>query len=100
MIYSLPDFISTYWYYLLGIAVVCGIFSYKSETFLDNLKKVLIVLAVILLSVAGYEFITGKSLIYLPGSIDSKLSETPSNPETSRRYMNSYEERYGEKPPN
>jgi hypothetical protein len=99
MIYSLPDFISTYWYYLLGVAVVCGIFSYKSETFLGNLKKALIVLVVILLSVAGYELITGKSIINLPGSIDRKLSEAPTDPETGHRYMKSYEERYGEKPP-
>jgi hypothetical protein len=99
MIYSLPDFLSAYWPFLLGAAVLCGAASYKSETFFSNLKKVLVVLAAVFLVVAGYELISGRSVFNLPGSIEKKLAEDPTNPETGRRYYKSFEERYGEKPP-
>ena len=98
MIYSLPDFIAAYWYYLLGIAVICALCSYKSEKFFTNLKKGLIILAVVVAAIAGYELITGDSIINLPGSVDKKLSEGPADPEKGRRYYRSFEERFGEKP--
>ena len=99
MIYSLPDFISTYWYFLLGAAVICGVLSYRSKKICSNLKKTLIVVAVVFLAVAGYELITGNSIVDLPGSVDKKLSEGPADPEKGHRYYKGYEERYGEKPP-
>ena len=99
MIYSLPDFIAAYWYYLLGVAVICAVCSYKSEKFLGNLKKAIIFLTLALAAVAGYEIVTGKSIFTLPGSVERELSKGPEDPETGRRYYRSYEERFGEKPP-
>lgn len=99
MIYSLPDFVAAYWYYLLGAAVVCAVFSYFSERFFRILKKSLVVLTVLFVLAAGYEVITGNSIFNLPGTVDRKLSEKPTEPETGHRYYKDYEERYGEKPP-
>ncbi len=99
MLHSLPGFVSTYWYFLLGAAVVCAVLGYTSKTFFSTLKKVLLVFAVVFLAVAGYELVTGRSVFNLPGSIERKLAEDPASPETGRRYYKSFEERYGEKPP-
>jgi hypothetical protein len=99
MLQSLPDFLNSYWMYLAGAVVVCAAVSYLSEKFFSYLKKALILFAVVFALIAGYELITGKSIITLPGRIDKKLAEDPSQVETGRRYYKSYEERYGEKEP-
>lgn len=99
MIQSLPDFVNNYWMYLVGVVVFCGVMSYYSNKFFSYLKKALILFAVVFALIAGYELITGKSIITLPGRIDKKMAEDPSQVETGRRYYKSYEERYGEKEP-
>jgi len=99
MLQTLPDFLATYWLYLLGAAVLCAVLSYFSEKFLAYLKKGLMLIAIVFALVAGYELVTGNSIFYLPGSVDRKLSEPSKNVETGRRYYKSYEERYGDKPP-
>ncbi|MHB8809391.1 MAG: hypothetical protein ACYC9M_05185 [Desulfobulbaceae bacterium] len=99
MLESLPEFLRSYWMYLVGAAVVFATMSYYSEKFFDYLKKGLILLAVLFALLAGYELISGKSIFTLPGRIDEKLSEDPSQTETGRRYYRSYEERFGEKAP-
>jgi hypothetical protein len=43
--------------------------------------------------------VTGRNIFSLPGSVDRKLGEDPSQTETGRRYYKSYEERYGEGQP-
>ena len=96
MLDSLPNFIDTYWMYLLGLVVVLTVLSYFSEKFFDYLKKGCILFAICFALVAGYEIVTGKSIFRLPGSIDKKLSEEVKDPETGRRYYKSYKERYGE----
>jgi len=95
MLDSLPDFIATYWMYLLGVAVVLAVISYFSEKFFDYLKKGLILFAIVFGLMLGYEMVTGESIFKLPGNVDRKLSEELKNPETGRRYYKSYEERYG-----
>lgn len=95
MLNSLPDFISTYWMYLTGLAVVLAVICYFSEKFFDYLKKGILLFVIVFALVAGYELVTGKSIFKLPGSIDRKLSEEVKKPETGRRYYKSYEERYG-----
>ncbi len=99
MLRTLPDFLSTYWIYLAGLAVLCAVLSYFSEKFLSYLKKGLIFFGIVFALVAGYELVTGNSIINLPGSVDRKLSEQPKNVETGRRYYKSYEERFGDSPP-
>lgn len=99
MIQSLPDFLNAYWPYLAGFAVFCAIIAYLSEKFSSYLKKTVIVLAVLFALVAGYEMITGKDIFTLPGRIDKKLTDDPSETETGRRYYKSYEERFGEEAP-
>jgi hypothetical protein len=94
MLQTLPDFLSTYWIYLVVIVVLGVVLSYFSEKFLGYLKKGLLIFGVIFALIAGYELLTGNSIISLPGRIDKKLSEQPKNPETGRRYYQSYEERY------
>ncbi|MDW7772507.1 MAG: hypothetical protein SCH71_06395 [Desulfobulbaceae bacterium] len=99
MIYSLPDFLASYWPYLLGAGVVCALLSYASRRFLGFIKKILILLAILFVLSAGYELITGSSIFILPGSVERKLSGDPDDIEEGHRYYKSYEERYGEKPP-
>jgi hypothetical protein len=99
MLYSLPDFLNSYWMYLAGVVFICCVLSYYSEKFFSYLRKVLIFLAVAFVLVAGYELVTGRSIFTLPSRIDKKLAEDPSEVETGRRYYKSYEERYGEKEP-
>jgi len=99
MLASLPDFLATHWLYLLIAAVVCAVFSYKSEKFTAYLKKGLILFAILFCLAAAYELLTGKDLFSLPGSIESKLSDDQGKVETGRRYYKSYEERFGEPPP-
>lgn len=99
MLDSLPDFLNSYWMYLAGAVVVCGVTSYFSEKFYSYLKKGLIIFAVVFALAAGYELMTGKSIFTFPSRLDRKLAEDPSKTETGRRYYKSYEERYGEKAP-
>ena len=99
MLESLPEFLSSYWMYLVGAAVVCAAMSYYSKKFFSYLQKTLILFAVLFALAAGYELISGKNIFSLPGRIDQQLSEDPSRTETGRRYYKSYEERYGEKEP-
>jgi hypothetical protein len=99
MIYTLPVFVAAYWPYLLAGAAACALLSYFSKRFFGLLQKALAVAAVLFILAAGYELATGSSLFNLPGSVDRKLSSGPENPETGRRYYKSYEERYGENPP-
>lgn len=99
MLLSLSDFLNSYWMYLVGGAAACGIMSYFSEKFFSYLKKALIIFAVVFALAAGYEVVTGRNIFSLPGSVDRKLGEDPSQTETGRRYYKSYEERFGDKPP-
>lgn len=99
MLRSLPEFLNSYWMYLAGAAVICAAMSYFSEKFFSYLKKGLILGAVLFALVAGYELMTGKSIFTLPGRIDKKMSEKPSETETGRRYYRSYDERLGDKEP-
>ena len=99
MLQSLPDFLSAYWIYLAGVVVLFSALSFYSENFLMHLKKGLIIFGVVFALVAGYELVSGNSIISLPGRMDKKLSESPKNPETGRRYYKSYEERYEGAPP-
>ncbi len=99
MLYTMPDFLATYWMYLAGIGALCAVFSYFSEKFRVYLKRGVIAFAVVFALIAGYELVTGNSIFNLPGSVDRKLSEQPEKAETGRRYYKSYEERYGEPPP-
>ena len=94
MLQSLPDFLSAYWIYLAGVVVLFSVLSFFSEKFLTYLKKGLIIFGVVFALVAGYELLSGNSIISLPGRMDKKLSESPKNVETGRRYYKSYEERY------
>ncbi len=94
MLQSLPDFLSTYWIYLAGVVVAFSVLSYFSEKFLTYLKKGMLLFAIVFALVAGYESVTGNNIISLPGRMDKKLSESPKNPETGRRYYQSYEERF------
>lgn len=96
MLHGLPDFLSVYWMYLVWVAALCAVLSYFSEKFLAYLKKGLIVFGILFSLVAGYELVTGSSIISLPGRVDKKLSEDPKNPEKGHRYYQSYEERYGD----
>lgn len=98
MLESLPGFIETYWKYLLGVAILCGILCYRSEKLFEYMKKGLIVFAVVFGLIAGYELVTGDSIFHLPGKVDSELSREVTNPETGRRYYKSYDERYGGDP--
>ncbi len=91
---SLPDLLSAYWIYLAGVVILFSVLSFFSEKFLTYLKKGLIVFGLVFALVAGYELVTGKSIISLPGRVDKSLSKQPENPETGRRYYQSYEERY------
>ena len=77
MLYSLPDFLAEYGIYLAGVAVLCGVASYFSETFFDNLKKGLIIFAVVFCVAAAYELITGNNIFSLPGTVENTLSELP-----------------------
>ena len=86
MLQSLPDFLSTYWMYLAGVAVLFAVGSYFSDKFRANLKKGLVVLGVIFALFAGYELITGKNIFNLPGSVNKKLSESPKNTESGYNY--------------
>jgi hypothetical protein len=85
--------------YLAGAVVLCGVISYFSEKFFSYLKKGLVLFIVVFVLAAGYELITGKNIFTLPGRLDKKLADDPSQVETGRRYYKSYEERYGEKAP-
>lgn len=98
MLQTMPDFLATYWLYLLGVAAACAILGFFSEKAAGWLKRGALLFAVIFIVAAGYELITGKNLVSLPGSIDRKLSEDPARVETGRRYYKSFEERYGTPP--
>lgn len=97
MLNSLPDFLSTYGIYLVGVAVICGVASYFSSTFFDNLKKGLIIFAVIFSLAAAYELITGKDIFSLPGRVDKKLSERPQDVERGYNYYQ--KDRWGDAMP-
>ena len=99
MINSLPHFFSAYWYYLLGAVVICAVLSYFSKRFFGYMKRGLVVFAIIFVLAAGYELVTGKSIFTLPGSVEKEFLKDTSNTEVEHRYYKSYEERYGEKPP-
>lgn len=81
--------------YLVGAGVLCMVLSYLSEKFYRYLKRALLFLAVLLALVAGYELVSGKSILSLPSRIDQKLDESPSQTESGRRYYRSYEEQMG-----
>ena len=97
MLDSLPDFLSTYRYYLAGIVILCGVASYFSSTFFKNLKKGLVVFAVIFVVIAGYELISGNDIFSLPGRVDKKLSEHPKDVESGYNYYK--KDRWGESMP-
>lgn len=97
MLDSMPDFLSSYRYYLVGLAVVFGIASYFSSTFFKNLKKGLVIFAAIFAVIAGYELITGKDIFSLPGRVDKKLSEHPKDVESGYNYYK--KDRWGEAMP-
>ena len=99
MLETLPDFLRTYWMYLAGIVLACGIAARFSKKFLAGLKKTVLVLLVLFALVAGYEVVTGKNIFRLPADVDKKLSERPTNPESGHRYYVSPEERYGRELP-
>jgi len=99
MLHSLPDFLRSYWLFLAGAAVLCGVLSYFSDKFAHYLKKALILFVVLFALASGYELVTGNNIFKLPSRIDQKLAEDPTESETGRRYYKSYEERYGEKAP-
>lgn len=94
MLQTMPGFLENNIVYLAVVVLLCAVLSYRSEKFREYLKKGLILFAVLFALVAGYELVTGNSIVSLPGSVDKKLSEQPKNPETGRRYYKSYEERY------
>ncbi len=97
MLDSLPDFLSAYGYYLVGLAILCGIASYFSKTFFKNLKKFLVIFGVIFAVIAGYELITGNDIFSLPGRVDKKLSEQPKDVESGHTYYK--KDRWGEAMP-
>ena len=99
MLNSLPDFFSAYWYYLLAAGVACVVLSFYSKRFFGFLKKGLVLLTIVFVLAAGYELVTGKSIFTLPGGIEKEFIEDTTNMEVEHRYYKSYEERYGEKPP-
>lgn len=99
MIYTLPAFVAGYWPYLLGIAVFLAVLSYYSKRFYSVLKKVILIFVALFAVAAGYELLTGSSIISLPGKVERELNKTPTDHETGHRYYKSYEERYGEKTP-
>ena len=99
MLQTLPDFFSAYWVYLVGIAALFAVLGYFSEKIREYLKKGLIVFGLIFAVIAGYELVTGNSIISLPGRVDRELSKQPEKVEKGRRYYQSYEERFGEPPP-
>ena len=99
MLETIPDFLQTYGLYLGGIAVLCAVMSYYSEKFFGNMKKGLLVFAVIFALIAGYELFTGNDIFSLPGRVDKKLSEQPTDAETGRRYYKSHKERFGDAMP-
>lgn len=99
MLASLPDFLNVYWAYLAGIALLCAAGSYFSRKFRVNLKRVVVILALLFAAAAAYELVTGRDIFSLPGDVDRKLSEDPTNPEKGHRYYQSYEERFGEDAP-
>lgn len=97
MLDSLPDFLATYKWYLAGLALVCAVASYFSSTFFKNLKKGLVVFAVIFAGIAGYELMTGKDIFSLPGRVDKKLSERPGQIEKGHNYYK--KDRWGDSMP-
>ena len=99
MIYSLPGFLNTYWPYLLGVVAIICLLCFLSERLRNFIKKIAVIAAVIFVLAAGYELITGNNLFTLPGSIERELTSSPQHPESGHRYYESYEKRYGEKPP-
>lgn len=99
MLQSLPGFVSTYWMYLAGVAAACAVLAFISEKFRGMITKAVIAGVVVLGIIAGYEYFTGTSLVNLPGKVNREMSKAPENPETGRRYYQSYEERFGDKPP-
>ena len=99
MLQTLPEFLASFWPYLLGAAAACAVLSYFSGKFFSYLKKGMVLIAVLFVLAAGYELIAGKNLFSLPSSIERKLSAEPGKVETGRRYYRSFEERYGTPPP-
>jgi len=86
MLTVLTDFVVAYWYYILAVAVLCGITCIYSPTFYRNFKKGMLLLLVVLVLALGYEFLTGRSILTIPSRIDKKLSEKPTRLEPSHRY--------------
>jgi len=99
MLASLPGFLNMYWPYLAGLALVCLVASYFSRKFRVSLKRVLVVLTLLFAAAAAYELGTGRNIFSLPGDVDRKLSEEPTNPEKGHRYYQTYEERFGRDAP-
>jgi len=99
MLETLPGFVEAYWMYLAGAAVLCALLCYFSEKMREYLKKAGIILAVVFALIAGYELITGDNILNLPGDVDRELSKSPVSQGKSHRYYKSYEERFGEPPP-
>lgn len=97
MLNSLPDFLAEYGIYLAGLAVLCAVACYFSSTFFDNLKKGLIIFAVIFGLAAGYELVTGNDIFSLPGRVDKKLSESPKKGKSAGNYYK--KDRWGEDMP-
>ncbi|GAB4334977.1 MAG: hypothetical protein Kow0089_04460 [Desulfobulbaceae bacterium] len=99
MLKTLPDFLVGYWMYAAGAVVSLALLAWFSEKMREHIKKALLLFLLLFALGAGYELVTGKSLVSLPTRMDRKLSEQPKNIETGRRYYKSYEERFGEPPP-
>ena len=86
MLDSLPGFIEAYGLYLAGVIVAFAVAAYFSETFFKNLKKGLVIFAVIFVIIAGYELITGNDIFTLPGDVDKELSKRPSESDGAANY--------------
>lgn len=86
MIDSIPGFLEAYGLYLVGVAVICAVVSYFSKTFFKNLKKGLVIFAVIFCLAAAYEFITGNNIFTLPGDVDESLSQRPTKSDGAANY--------------
>ena len=86
MLTILTDFIADFWYSIVAVAVLCSIACYFSPTFYGYLKKGLLFLLAVLVISSGYELVTSRSILTIPGRIDTKLSEKPTKLEPSHHY--------------
>lgn len=95
MLRALPDFLATYWMYVVGLCILAGALAYFSEKVGNGLKKGLKWLGVAFALILLYELATGNDVLDIPRGVWTKLHKDVRKEQTNPRYYKDTQNRLG-----